>query len=446
MIEIFILLAKYLFIAYIGVFLIYGLIINLAREDIIEYKIAVGLMKQRLCIILFHVTASIILISVNAEENLNQVVGYCVISLGLLMFGNNLVKRLYPESSHLLYNCIFFLVDIGLIILYRLDSSLAIKQLIWNIAGFVFLTIIPFILQRMPRLDKYKKLYIIVSFVMLIFTLVFGSVSGGSKNWISIGSFGFQPSEIVKLLYVFYLASALSKRPDFHDVIAPTFVMTYLIVLFIATSNYLYLISGIGAVSLASVIAYKLFSHIQVRVEAWQNPWSDVAGKGYQIAQSLFALCTWGITGIGLTRGYATSIPVVERDFIFAAICEEFGSIFAIGLLAIFILILIEGARGALENRSRFLTLLCAGFTALLAFQTFLIIGGVTKFIPLTGVTLPFISYGGTSIVISYIIIGIIQWIISRNGEYSHDKEIREVDTRERQQQVRKPRRKVARR
>lgn len=199
-------------------------------------------------------------------------------------------------------------MDIGLIILYRLDSSLAIKQLIWNIAGFVFLTIIPFILQRMPRLDKYKKLYIIVSFVMLIFTLVFGSVSGGSKNWISIGSFGFQPSEIVKLLYVFYLASALSKRPDFHDVIAPTvisglvviflvvqkdlgsaliFVMTYLIVLFIATSNYLYLISGIGAVSLASVIAYKLFSHIQVRVEAWQNPWSDVAGKGYQIAQSL---------------------------------------------------------------------------------------------------------------------------------------------------------------
>ncbi len=102
--------------------------------------------------------------------------------------------------------------------------------------------------------------------------------------------------------------------------------MTYLIVLFIATSNYLYLLSGVGAVSLASVIAYKLFSHIQVRVEAWQNPWSDVAGNGYQIAQSLFAICTWGITGIGLTRGYATSIPVVERDFIFAAICEEFGS------------------------------------------------------------------------------------------------------------------------
>ena len=145
-------------------------------------------MKQRLCIILFHITASIILISANAEENLGQVVGYCAISLGLLMFGNNLVKRLYPESSHLLYNCIFFLVDIGLIILYRLDSSLAIKQLIWNIAGFIFLTIIPFILQRMPRLDKYKNLYIIISFVMLVFTLVFGSVSGGSKNWISIGS------------------------------------------------------------------------------------------------------------------------------------------------------------------------------------------------------------------------------------------------------------------
>ncbi len=467
MIEIFILLSKYLFIAYIGVFLVYGLIINLAREDIIDYKIAIGLMKQRLCMVLFHITASIILISANAEENLMQTVGYCVISLVLLIFGNTLVKKLYPDSSHLLYNCLFFLVDIGLIMLYRLDSSLALKQLIWNIAGFVFLTVTPFVLQRMPRLDRYKNLYIIISFVMLVFTLVFGSVSGGSKNWISIGSFGFQPSELVKLLYVFYLASSLSKRPDFHDIIAPTivsglvviflvvqkdlgsaliFVMTYLIVLFIATSNYLYLISGIGAISLASVIAYKLFSHIQVRVEAWQNPWADVAGNGYQIAQSLFAICTWGITGIGLTRGYATKIPVVERDFIFAAICEEFGSIFAIGLIAIFILILLEGARGALENRSRFLTLLCAGFTALVAFQTFLIIGGVTKFIPLTGVTLPFVSYGGTSMVISYIIIGVIQWIISRNGEYSVDKEASEVDNRKRQKQVRNTRRKVARR
>ena len=127
-------------------------------------------------------------------------------------------------------------MDIGLIILYRLDSSLAIKQLIWNIAGFVFLTIIPFILQRMPRLDKYKKLLHYSSFVMLIFTLVFGSVSGGSKNWISIGSFGFQPSEIVKLLYVFYLASALSKRPDFHDVIAPT-VISGLVVIFLVVQK-----------------------------------------------------------------------------------------------------------------------------------------------------------------------------------------------------------------
>lgn len=467
MIEIFVLLAKYLFIAYIGVFLVYGFMINLAREDIIDFKIAIGLMKQRLCIILFHITASIILISANAAEHLTEVVVYCVVSLALLLFGNTIVRKLYPDSSHMLYNCVFFLTDIGLIMLYRLDSSLALKQLIWIIAGFLFMSVLPFILTRLPRLDRYKNIYIVVSFVMLVFTLVFGSVSGGSKNWINIGGFGFQPSEIVKLLYVFYLASSLSGKPKFQDIIAPTvisgivviflvmqkdlgsaliFVMTYLIVLFIATGNYLYLGSGVLAVCLASVIAFKLFSHIQVRVDAWQNPWSDVQGNGYQIAQSLFAICTWGITGIGLTRGYATSIPVVERDFIFAAICEEFGSIFAIGLIAIFILIFLEGARGALENRSRFLTLLCAGFTALIAFQSFLIIGGVTKFIPLTGVTLPFVSYGGTSMVISYVIIGILQWIISRNGEYSHDKDTKELDTRVRQAQLNKARRKVARR
>ena len=256
------------------------------------------------------------------------------------------------------------------------------------------------------------------------------------------------------------MASSFAKKPKLKELIVPTvlsgivvlilvggqndlgsaliFYMTFIVLLFIATSNYFYLIAGLGFISVASSIAYKLFSHIRVRVEAWQNPWLDVHDKGYQIAQSLFAICTWGITGIGFTRGYATSIPVVERDFIFAAICEEFGVIFAVGLILIFMFILLEGARGAIENNNRFLSLVCAGFTALIAFQSFLIIGGVIKFIPLTGVTLPFVSYGGTSIVISYIIIAFMQWIIMHNVGYIEDKSAEDIHKRVRQPQTRK--------
>lgn len=460
MIDLYIIISKYLFILYIAVFIFCGFMINLKRQEMVRFNVAAGLSNQRICIILFHITASVILISAAVEYEMQPVILYCVIGFLLIIGGNIFTARLYPEGSHLLYNCVFFLMDIGLMMLYRLNTDLANKQLIWNTTGIIMMLVMPKILVIMPKLNKFKNLYIIAAFVLLIATIVFGSEEYGSKNWLSIGPVGFQPSELIKVLFVLYLASAFANRPKFKELILPTvlsgavvlilvggqndlgsaliFYMTFLVVLFIATSNYFYFLGGLAFISVASSVAYKLFSHIRVRVEAWQNPWLDVYHTGYQIAQSLFAICTWGITGIGFTRGYATSIPVVERDFIFAAICEEFGVIFAVGLILIFMLILLEGARGAIENNNRFLSLVCAGFTALIAFQSFLIIGGVIKFIPLTGVTLPFVSYGGTSIVISYIVIAIMQWIIMRNAEYSADKSAEDIHERVRQPQTRK--------
>ncbi len=460
MIDLYIIISKYLFILYIAAFVFCGFMINLKRQGMAGFNIASGLSNQRLCIILFHITASVILISASVEYEMQPVILYCVIGFLLIIGGNIFTAKLYPEGSHLLYNCVFFLMDIGLMMLYRLNADIANKQLIWNTIGIVMMLVMPKILSVMPRLDKFKNLYIVLSFVLLIATIVFGSEEYGSKNWLSIGPVGFQPSELIKVLFVLYLASSFANRPAFKKLILPTvlsgavvlllvggqndlgsaliFYMTFLVVLFIATSNYFYLLSGLAFISVASSIAYKLFSHIRVRVEAWQNPWLDVHNTGYQIAQSLFAICTWGITGIGFTRGYATTIPVVERDFIFAAICEEFGVIFAVGVILIFMLILLEGARGAIENNNRFLSLVCAGFTALIAFQSFLIIGGVIKFIPLTGVTLPFVSYGGTSIVISYIIVAVMQWIIMRNAEYGYDKSEEDIHERVRHPQSRK--------
>ncbi len=444
MIDIFIIISKYLFVLYIGLFLLNGFLISLSKEEIIQFKEKRGLSNQRICIVLFHITASIILIVSQIEYTLEKTIGYCMAGLVLILVAVNVLKKLYPKSSQLLNNCIIFLMDIGLVMLYRLNQDLALKQIIWNTIGFVILAALPAVLVRLPRLDKYRKFYIIASFVLLGATLLFGFTTKGAKNWINLGFISIQPSEFIKVLFVFYLASALAKKPTFKELVVPVvcsavivlalvaqtdlgsaliFYMTFIVMVFIATENYLYFFGGLGAIALASVVAYNLFSHIQVRVEAWQNPWADVQGKGYQIAQSLFAICTWGVMGIGLTKGYATSIPVVERDFIFAAICEEFGVIFAAGVILLFVLIFLEGARGALHNSNRFLSLLCGGFTALFAFQSFLIIGGVIKLIPLTGVTLPFVSYGGTSIVISYAIMGFMQWIIIRNNNTASNSE-----------------------
>jgi cell division protein FtsW (lipid II flippase) len=200
------------------------------------------------------------------------------------------------------------------------------------------------------------------------------------------------------------------------------FAMTFLVVVYIATSNGFLLAIGLALAALASYLGYLVFPHVQTRVDVWLDPWSDIEQGGYQIAQSLFAIGSYGLLGSGFTRGYATYIPVVERDFIFSAICEEFGVLFGIGLILVFVMIFLEGVRASLYSRSRYLTLLSAGLTSLLAFQTFLIIGGDIKFVPLTGVTLPFVSYGGTSIAISFVIIAIIQWIYMRNNIYNHDK------------------------
>ncbi|MDO5388805.1 MAG: FtsW/RodA/SpoVE family cell cycle protein [Clostridia bacterium] len=460
MIDLFIIISKYLFIIYIAVFVFCGFMINLKRQNMAGFNIAAGLSNQRICIILFHITASVVLISAAYEYDIQPVIIYCVIGFLLIIGGNTITAKLYPEGSHLLYNCVFFLMDIGLMMLYRLNTDLAVKQLIWNTIGIAMMIVMPKILSVMPELYRFRKVYIICAFALLFATLVFGFASGGSKNWIDIGPIGFQPSEIIKVFFVFYLASAFAEKPTFKKLIIPTvlsgiivlvlvggqndlgsaliFYMTFVVLLFIATSNYFYLLGGLAFISVAAGAAYKLFSHIRVRVEAWQNPWLDPGDTGYQIAHSLFAICTWGVTGIGFTRGYATSIPVVERDLIFSAVCEEFGVIFAIGLILIFMLILLEGARGAIENNNRFLSLVCAGFNALIAFQSFLIIGGVIKFIPLTGVTLPFVSYGGTSIVISYIIVAIMQWIIMKNQEYERDKKAEDIHERIRHPQTRK--------
>ncbi len=193
--------------------------------------------------------------------------------------------------------------------------------------------------------------------------------------------------------------------------------------LFVATGKWLYLLAGVGGGSLASLLAFQIFDHVKTRVLAWQNPWTDIAGKGYQITQSLFAIGTGGWFGMGLYRGMPKKIPVVEKDFIFSAISEELGAVFALCILFICLGCFLQFMMIASKMQAVFYKLIAFGLGTIYIFQVFLTVGGVTKFIPSTGVTLPLVSYGGSSILSTFIIFGIIQglYILKRNEEEEYE-------------------------
>jgi cell division protein FtsW (lipid II flippase) len=367
------------------------------------------------------------------------------IALGYYILAWILAAIVYRDSCPLMWNCVFFLMSIGLIMLERINHETAIRQLGWFFVGFGLALIIPLFLKIVPRFEKLEIIYLVAGFGLLLSPLVVGLAQYGAVRWVNFFGLTFQPSELVKFLLVFYLASVFRKKQTLISLIIPSgavaifvmllvaqrdlggaliFFMTFLAMLFIATGNPFYFAGGLGAASVASVVAYRLFSHVKVRVAAWSDPFSDISSTGYQIAQSLFAIGAWGLMGSGLTLGAPTVIPIVESDFIFAAICEEFGGVFAFGLIAIMLIIFYRGIHIALRAERRYYSLLAAGLAIILAFQSFLILGGVIKLIPLTGVTLPFVSYGGSSVVVCLLMIGILQWIYSY---YRYDPEEQDI-------------------
>lgn len=357
-----------------------------------------------------------------------------------IIYGFFATAKIFPKSCPLLWSGIFFLMDVSLIMLERLDHDLAKKQLLMMFLGLTLTFFIPLFLKIIPRSYNLKYLYLFLSMALLLSTFIFGTEKNGAVNWIEIKGFSFQPSEIVKFLFVFYLASVFKEKMNIVKLIEPgifsavfilllvyqrdlggalIFFMTFLVMMYISTGSELLIALGIGAFSAACVLAYKLFNHVRVRVLIFLDPWTDYYGTGNQIINSLFAIGTFGLIGAGLGRGMPLKIPVVKTDFIFAAICEEFGGIFALCLLAIFVVIYYRGVHISLRTENSYYSLLVAGFTAMLAFQTFLIIGGVIKFIPLTGVTFPFVSYGGSSMIVCTMMVGIIQWLYSNYNNMS---------------------------
>ncbi len=341
-----------------------------------------------------------------------------------------LYRLLYPEANKLLVNNMCMLIGTGFIILVRLNYQKAAKQFTVVVISAVLSVLIPFVLKTFKRLRRFYWLMALAGIVALAAVLIFSTAINGSKLNLKIGGISFQASEFVKIIFVFAIAGILTcskseKRNMLSAVIAGIhvlllvaskdlgsaiiFYMVYIIMLFVATGRKRYFLTGMAGAAFASMIGYRIFSHVRVRVEAWQDPLGNIETSGYQIAQSLFAIGTGGFFGMGLSQGAPNRIPVVEADFIFAAISEELGVLFGVCLILICVSCFVMFMNIAMRFNDMFYKLVAVGLAVTYGFQVFLTIGGVTKFIPLTGVTLPLVSYGSNSIMVSLIMFSVIQ-------------------------------------
>lgn len=359
----------------------------------------------------------------------------------LLLFATIMLFRMiYPKGNRLIINNMCMLLSIGFVILTRISYEKAIKQFFIVTVSIAIGMLIPYFINQLTFLKNLTWIYAAVGICALGIVLMLGSVTRGSRISYSIGGITFQPSEFVKIIFVFFLAGALYETNDIvrvgltailagiHVLIlvaskdlgsALIFFIVYVFMVFIATRKFIYLLLGSAGGCGAAILAYQFFSHVQVRVQAWKDPWSCIDDAGFQIAQSLFAISSGGWFGLGLFRGNPTAIPFVEADFVFSAVAEELGIAFAMCMILISISTFIMVMLISVKLKDRFYQLIAFGLGITYIFQVFLTIGGGTKFIPMTGITLPFISYGGSSILTTLIMFFVIEglYIIRQSEE-----------------------------
>jgi len=396
-----------------------------------------------ICMFMLHFLANLLIYLHTQSEELVMFYGVQV----LFFLGYSFLYRVfYRNVSRLLVNNVCMLICTGMIILTRLNPEKAMRQFAIIVVSAVVTWIIPLIIDRVWQLVKIPWVYGILGLILLLVVCVIGNTSYGAQLSLTIKGISVQPSEFVKISFVFFVAAMLYRSTAFKHVVVTTamaaahvlvlvlsrdlgsaliYFVTYLMMLFVATSNWFYLSAGIAGGSGAAVIAYRLFAHVRRRVEAWRDPWADIDDKGYQVTQGLFAMGTGGWFGMGLYQGIPAKIPVVDKDFVFAAIGEELGGIYAICILLICLGCFLQFMMIATRMQAMFYKLIAFGLGTMYITQVFLTVGGVLKFIPSTGVTLPFVSYGGSSILATFILFSIIQglYILKRNEEDEDEEE-----------------------
>ena len=376
--------------------------------------------------------------------------------LVLFLIAHIATRRLAPGADGTLLPLAVLLNGIGYVFIARLDENLAALQANWTAVGIGAYVLTLVVVRRIRDLQRLEWTVGLIGLLLLLMPLVpgVGRDINGAKIWVSIGSLNFQPGEFAKIALALFFAAYLVDRrellamttwrvgplhlpePRYLGPVALAWGMSlvvmvaerdlgssmlffalFVVMLWVATERTLYL--GLGGVlfAIGSYVSWTQFAHVRERVAIWRNPWADPTGSGFQVVQAIFAFAWGGLTGAGLGLGDPTRIPAVETDFIFAAIGEELGLLGGAAVLAAFILMVGVGLRIARVTERPFEKLLATGLTTIIGVQAFIIIGGVTRVVPLTGVTLPFISYGGSSLVANYILIALLMRI---SDEHAH--------------------------
>lgn len=363
-----------------------------------------------------------------------------------------------------LFPVVAMLASLGVLMIYRLDRVQGFKQIVWFGIGILLFFAGYAAYIRFERRKELIYLYIGGAFFLFLLTLVMGKSIKGANNWIVIGGYSFQPSELIKIIYIFFLAAYFynpeklaiksldamimkkifpkaqegdltGKGPSKRIVLtaaaymfmgflvlqrewgtALLFFAIFFVMLYVLDHRLDYLLANSVLACAGAVVGYRFLYHIRVRFDTWLNPWADIANKGYQITQSLFAIGAGGFFGTGIGMGRPDFIPEVHTDFIFSAICEEMGIFGGAAVILLYFILTYRGFKVALAEKCVFEKAVALGITVMFGFQTFIIIGGVIKLIPLTGITLPFISYGGSSMTTSFIALGVLQAISGSVG------------------------------
>jgi cell division protein FtsW (lipid II flippase) len=335
------------------------------------------------------------------------------------------------------------LVGLGLVELYRLQPAGMVRQATWALLGLGGVWVAYSAAHAVDRLSRYRYLYALGALVLLGSTLVFGVERGGSRQWLDLGFASFQPSEVVKVCLVLFLASYLAEhhrllvlRPPQEverRILLPVAAVLGTSLLLLAVQRDLggallylsivlgmvyvgigrveYVVAGALAFAAGAGVCAALFPHVRVRLEVWVDPWRDLAGSGYQVGQALFALASGGLAGTGLGLGDPELIPAVHTDLIFAAIGEELGYAGALAVILLYMILVVRGFRVALRARRAFSQLVAAGVSLVLGVQALLILGGSVRLIPLTGIPMPFVSYGGSAMVSNFVLLGLLMGV-----------------------------------
>ena len=372
---------------------------------------------------------------------------FFAVVLGLLVIAHLATRRWAPNADATLLPLAALLNGLGYVFIARLDEDLAGLQAVWTAVGVAVFVVTLFVVRRTRDLDRLRYTAMFAGLALLLLPLVpfLGQNFRGARIWVSLGPINFQPGEFAKILLAVFFASYLVEKrellgmatfgrgslalPDpkhlgpimlawgasllvmvFQRDLGTSllFFTLFIVMLWVATQRASYLIVGFGLFGAGAYASFQAFSHVESRVDLWLDPWPERSGEGFQVVESWFALAFGGVTGTGPGLGQPDRIPIAETDFIFAVIGEELGLLGASLVLAAFTLFIGSGLRIAVAAENPFDKLLAVGLTTLIGVQAFIIIAGVTRLLPLTGVTLPFVSYGGSSLVANYVLLALL--------------------------------------